>query len=93
MIVTIIAIGVVVTAAWFAPPVLYRMMPLSDFFFGMLCTVVIIGAAALAVLAVQALDLTLPYGDGAFAPTLLAVFMPGAGVLMMRIAQLTRDRS
>ena len=93
MIVTICAIGLVVLVAWFLPPVLYVCMPLADFFFGMLCTMVTIAVAALVVFGVQALGLTLPYGDGEFAPALLSVFMPGAGVLMIRIAQLKRDRS
>ncbi|WP_299600006.1 hypothetical protein [uncultured Tateyamaria sp.] len=98
MIITgIIAMGLVVAAAWVLPPMLKRAFPLPDFLLGMLCTSVIIGIAALLVLVIQAMGLPLPIlgpsGEAGFANALLSLSMPSVGVLVVRLAQLRRDRS
>ncbi|WP_299771085.1 hypothetical protein [uncultured Tateyamaria sp.] len=98
MIITgIIAMGLVVAAAWVLPAMLKRALPLPDFLFGMLCTSIIIGIAALLVLVIQAMGLPLPIlgpsGEAGFANALLSLSMPSVGVLVVRLAQLRRDRS
>ncbi|WP_299047002.1 hypothetical protein [uncultured Tateyamaria sp.] len=97
MIVTgIIAMGLVVAAAWILPPHIRRSLPLPDFLFGMVCTSAIIGIAAVLVFAIQAMGLPLPIlgpsGEAGFANALLSLSMPSVGVLVVRLAQLRRDR-
>ncbi|APX12850.1 hypothetical protein [Tateyamaria omphalii] len=92
----IIGMGVIVAFAWVLPPYLKRAMPLPDFLFGMVCTIVIIGIAAVLVLLIQAAGLPLPIlgpsRETGFANALLSLSMPGVGVLVIRLAQLRGTR-
>ncbi|KIC51769.1 hypothetical protein [Tateyamaria sp. ANG-S1] len=92
----IIAMGLIVVAAWLLPPYIKRALPLPEFLFGMVCTSAIIGIAAVMVLLIQAMGLPLPIigpsGDAGFANALLSLSMPSVGVLVIRLAQLRGTR-